>query len=125
MVDDEEPVLLRVCSQDEIHDDDLRSVAGSESVEPEDIKTFERLKRLWIVVVAVLVTVFAGLVGAQSTAPAVQVDQTSQTKQNQKIASRNPLRPKFQRRKQDGYLFTGCRLCCRLQSRTPSLESAS
>jgi hypothetical protein len=99
IVDDEEPVLLRVCSQDEIHDDDLGSVAGSESVEPDDIKTFERLKRLWIVVVAVLVTVFARLVGTQSTAPAVQVDQTSQTKQNQKISKQKPSATKASKAK--------------------------
>jgi hypothetical protein len=97
IVDDEEPVLLRVRSQDEIHDYDLGSVAGSEGVEPDDIKASERLhggganmKRLLIMVVAVLVTGFAGLVGAQSTAPAVHVDQTSQTKQNQKISKQKP-----------------------------------
>jgi hypothetical protein len=90
MVDDEEPVLLRVRTEDETHDYDLGSLAGAESVEPDEIKASERLKRLWIVGVAVLVTAFAGLVGAQSTAPTVQVDQTSQTKQNQKISKQKP-----------------------------------
>jgi hypothetical protein len=36
IVDDEEPVLLRARSQDEIHDYDLGSVTGSEGVEPDD-----------------------------------------------------------------------------------------
>jgi hypothetical protein len=97
IVDGEEPVLLRMRSQDEIHDYDLGSVARSEGVEPDDTKTSERLhagggniNRFLIVVVTVLVIAFAGLVGAQSTAPKVQVDQTSQTKQNQKISKQKP-----------------------------------
>ena len=100
MVDDEEPGLLRVRPQDEIHDYDLGSLAGSQSVEPDVIKTSERLKGLWIVGVAVLVTAFAGLVGAQSTAPTVQVDQTSQTKQNQKISTQKPSATKASKKAQ-------------------------
>ena len=43
IVDGEEPVLLRMRSQDEIHNYDLGSVARSEGVEPDDTKTSERL----------------------------------------------------------------------------------
>jgi len=91
MVDDRVPVLLRVHSQD-IHHFCLGSVAGTEGVERSKRRLGEGVNtnRFLIVAVAVLVTAFGGLISAQSIAPAVQVDQTSQTKPNQKNSKQKP-----------------------------------